>query len=87
MCLSDEEKKMKWSCMIADYNEAMNVLREKDMTHAEEELRTFQCKIDSFANLAATMCGKQMFTNHVHDLISGHILECMNEWGCLCRHF
>ena len=85
-CISCENKKLKWITMTNDYNHALKILRRKGLKHTEDELKNFQFKIDSFANMIVPMFGKRTLTNYIHDLISGHAMEHMKEWGCLCRY-
>lgn len=59
---------------------------QKGLKQTEDELKNFQFKIDSFANAIVPMHGRRIFANFIHNLISGNVMECIKEWGCLCRY-
>ena len=77
---------MKWFTMINDYNQVMKVLCEKELKYVDNEIKTFQFKINSFSNVIMAMYSKRIFTNYIYDLISGYIIEYMKEWGYLYRY-
>ena len=79
ICISCENKKMKWFTMMNDYNHALKILCTKGLKYIDDELKNFQFKIDFFANIIVLMYGKRILTNYIHDLISSHIMEYMKE--------
>jgi hypothetical protein len=65
--------------------EALIILGQK-IDYTEDEISTFQKKIDIFANGWLELNGAQGMTNYIHMLASGHIAEYMRHWKNLYRH-
>jgi hypothetical protein len=74
-----------WLKCIPSYREALIILRQKT-DYTEDEISTFQKKIDIFANGWLELNGAQGMTNYIHMLASGHIAEYMRHWKNLYRH-
>jgi len=74
----DAELKQIWDKMLQDYNEAMKILR-KSSEHTDEDIKTFQLKIDSFFTnyVELSGAGKEGVTNYIHMLGSAHLMYYM----------
>jgi hypothetical protein len=74
----DAELKQIWDKMLQDYNEAMKILRKRS-EYTDEDIKTFQLKIDSFftAYVELSGAGKEGVTNYIHMLGSAHLMYYM----------
>jgi hypothetical protein len=84
----DERPKLErgpWLRCIPPYREAIIILRQKT-DYAEDDIATFQKKIDEFFHEWAELNGLEGLTNYIHMLASGHIAEYMRYWKNLYRN-
>ncbi len=74
----DAELKQIWDKMLQDYNEAMKILRKRS-EYTDEDIKTFQLKIDSFFTnyVELSGAGKEGVTNYIHMLGSAHLMYYM----------
>jgi hypothetical protein len=81
----DEETKNTWLSLVGNYNPAMEILRKRS-EYTDEEIDSFQEKVDDFYLDLMKIAGIESITNYIHMLGSGHIRYYMEIHRNLYRY-
>ncbi len=74
----DEQDRDAWSCVITNYDAAMEILRQQ-REYTDDDIDKFQDHVDNFFEEYIKILGVEGITNYIHMLGSGRVKYYMQE--------
>jgi hypothetical protein len=81
----DEQDRDAWSCVITNYDAAMEILRQQ-REYTDDDIDKFQDHVDNFFEEYIKILGVEGITNYIHMLGSGHVKYYMQEHRNLYKY-
>ncbi len=75
----DGPRKIKWYYCIPHYRDGFEIPCKKK-EYSDEEIKKYQCHIDSWFQVWIELHGLSGCTNYTHMLSSGHLSDYMHKW-------